>query len=273
MFSINGCSTISETIDLAGIVDKTEDLFFGNDEEKDVEEETNKQETKEDDITEEDIPDITDIPTERPEFSDIEKDFFEGEKDIEIEEVYQDKKVTTEQEVVKTSSKITLEEKNLQIISKIPENVRMRVRLLMYSSDPPTGNNAKAISYETKNNDNVSYREDDKIAVFYFPNNSVTPDLKAQSVIGELVNIYKDNLLILVGHASALGSDNPGGKKINMNLSFSRAETIKNMLINKGFPLDSITVLAKGDLEPVINPNGESVDSESRRVEVFLSSK
>ncbi len=272
MFSINGCSTISETIDLAGIVDKTEDLFFGN-EEEDVKEDIKEQESKEEGIIEEDIPDITDIPTERPEFADIEKDFFEGEKDIEIEEVNKDKEVAMEQEVIESSSEITLEDKNLQIISKIPENVRMRVRVLMYNSDPPTRSSGKTISYESKDSNKAGYNEDDKIAVFYFPNNSVTPDLKAQSVISELVNIYSNNLLILVGHASTLGGDNPRGKKINMNLSFARAETIKNMLVNKGFPLDSITVLAKGDLEPIINPNGQSIESENRRVEVFLSSK
>ena len=33
LISFNSCSTISETIDLAGIVDKTEDLFFGKEDE------------------------------------------------------------------------------------------------------------------------------------------------------------------------------------------------------------------------------------------------
>ena len=39
IFSLNGCSTISNTIDLAGIVDKTENFIFGNDEEKQKEQE------------------------------------------------------------------------------------------------------------------------------------------------------------------------------------------------------------------------------------------
>ena len=33
-FASTGCSTISDTIDLAGIVDKTENFLFGNDEEE-----------------------------------------------------------------------------------------------------------------------------------------------------------------------------------------------------------------------------------------------
>ena len=131
----------------------------------------------------------------------------------------------------------------------------------------------KIVSYQSKDSNTDSYKEDDKIAVFYFPNNSVLPDSKAQSVINEIVNMYNDNLLILVGHASSLGGASPEGKKINMNLSFARAESIKNMLANKGFPSESITVLAKGDLEPVIKPNSKSIDSENRRVEVFLLPK
>ena len=34
LFALNSCSTISDTIDLAGIVDKTENFLFGNDEEE-----------------------------------------------------------------------------------------------------------------------------------------------------------------------------------------------------------------------------------------------
>ena len=57
-----------------------------------------------------------------------------------------------------------------------------------------------------------------------------------------------------------------------MNLSFARAESIKNMLINKGFISDNISILAKGDLEPAISkPDGKNIESENRRVEVFLS--
>ena len=81
-FSLSGCSTISNTIDLAGIVDKTENFIFGNDEEK-QEEEQQEQEiinnnVKKQELEEENF-DIVDIPTEKPDFSDIEKDFFEGE--------------------------------------------------------------------------------------------------------------------------------------------------------------------------------------------------
>ena len=108
--------------------------------------------------------------------------------------------------------------------------------------------------------------------VFYFPNNSIIPDAKAQDVIGEIVKIYGNNSLILVGHASSLGGNSPEGKKINMELSFARAESIKNMLVNKGFSDENITVLGQGDLQPELEIDGKSIDSKNRRVEVFLLS-
>ena len=57
-----------------------------------------------------------------------------------------------------------------------------------------------------------------------------------------------------------------------MEISFARAEAIKNMLINKGFPSENINVLGKGDLEPSVKSNSNNKDSNDRRVEVYLFS-
>jgi outer membrane protein OmpA-like peptidoglycan-associated protein len=149
----------------------------------------------------------------------------------------------------------------------------MRLRNLLLYSDPPTASDGSAISYQKEEVSKPSYTEDDKVAVFFFPNNSIVPDKQAENVIKEIVKFYSESSLILVGHASSLGGDNPEGKKINMQLSFARAEAIKNMLINKGFPLDNITVLGKGDLEPTLKSTSNKSDSDDRRVEVFLFSK
>ena len=275
LISLNGCSTISETIDLAGIVDKTEDLFFGKDEEtKDNNTEDGDIEVDKVELENEEIPDISEIPIEKPEFSDLEQDFFDGEdtvsanSQINLEEDIQEK--------VKESPTLNSEEaNNILIISEIAENIRMRVKKLLYNSDPPTKNDATKISYQEEISDNNvnSYTDEDKVAVFYFPHNSIIPDAKAESVIIEIVKIYSNNLLILEGHASSTGGDSPEGKKINMNISFARADAIKKMLISKGFPEDNINVIGKGDLKPEVETNGNIVESKNRRVEVFLASK
>ena len=148
----------------------------------------------------------------------------------------------------------------------------MRVRTLLLNSDPPTSNKGSVVSYQKEESNSPSYSDEDKIAVFYFPNNSVIPDTKAENVINEIVKFYSNSSLLLVGHASSLGGNSPKGKKINMEISFARAEAIKNMLINKGFSPDNITVLGKGDLEPSIKSNANNKDGDDRRVEVFLFS-
>ena len=61
LFSLNGCSTISDTIDLAGIVDKTENFLFGNDEEEQQEEEQEEKNSVNEQDLEEDNLNIADI--------------------------------------------------------------------------------------------------------------------------------------------------------------------------------------------------------------------
>ena len=277
LFSLNSCSTISDTIDLAGIVDKTEDFLFGNEKEQENEnlevedENINENSIISEQEVEEDSLEIDDIPTDKPEFSDIEKNFFEGEKTDENE--IESTNSSIEETVIENKVELlSSEQKNIDVISNIPQNVRMRVRMLLLNSDPPTVNPGKPVLYQEEEKDALSYNENDKIAVFFFPNNSVIPYEKAENVINEIVKFYSQNPLLLVGHASSLGGNKPKGKKINMELSFARAETIKNMLTNKGFPVQNITVLGKGDLEPSLKSNPNNKDSNDRRVEVFLFS-
>ena len=75
-----------------------------------------------------------------------------------------------------------------------------------------------------------------------------------------------------IGHSSSLGSDTSLGKKINMEISFSRAETIKKMLIEIGFSKNDITIEGRGDLEPLQNQEGSEIYGEAanRRVEIFF---
>ena len=97
------------------------------------------------------------------------------------------------------------------------------------------------------------------------------PDNSADKVLEEIVKFKDEKKLRLVGHASKTGSETIEGKRINMEISISRAQTIKNMLINKGFDGNNIEVFGKGDLEPLQEAEefGEAVN---RRVEVFFIS-
>ena len=71
--------------------------------------------------------DIVDIPTEKPDFSDIEKDFFEGEN--KEEPIIKENNQVIEEIVIEKKAQLTAEQKNIEVISKISQNVRMRVRI------------------------------------------------------------------------------------------------------------------------------------------------
>ena len=271
LFFLSGCSTITDKVDLAGIVDKTEEFFFGDNEENQSKEIENTNDEEYQDLSDQDIPVITDIPVQRPDFSDIEEDFFEGEENT-IEKEKEVLEVSSDEISTNKPSKNSLVDQNQIRILSISDNVRIRVRTLLNNSDPPTKNDLKTVSSKAADQNPSEYNADDKIAVFYFPNNSVLPDNKATSVISQIVNLYNNNQLLVVGHASSLGGNTPKGKKINMNLSFARAEAIKNMLESEGFSPSNIKILGKGDLEPVNVSNRDSAENENRRVEVFLLS-
>ena len=73
-----GCSSFSEKIDIAGIIDSTENWLFSEDGNiSEDEEETIKKSSNEEKEEEEVFPDITDIPQERPNFEELDKSFFD----------------------------------------------------------------------------------------------------------------------------------------------------------------------------------------------------
>ena len=74
---------------------------------------------------------LVDIPTEKPEFSDIEKNFFEGEKEDEIEIERKTEEVMKKQVIENKVELLTSEQKNIDVISNISQNVRMRLRMLL----------------------------------------------------------------------------------------------------------------------------------------------
>ena len=74
-----GCTTISEKLDVAGIIDKTETLIFG-DKDNNEKKEIKKSNIQTDlDSEQESYPDISEVPQDRPDIPEIDKSFFEGE--------------------------------------------------------------------------------------------------------------------------------------------------------------------------------------------------
>tara|TARA_B100000902_G_scaffold389393_1_gene436457 strand:- start:78 stop:932 length:855 start_codon:yes stop_codon:yes gene_type:complete len=268
---VSGCSTFSDKIDLAGIIDSTENWLFKEGDSKDEEaSEIITDETVLENEEEEVFPDISEIPQERQEYDELEKEFFETEKSVkENSGNSTEEKIENNEILALDNDKIsTVEENNIFAVSSIPKNIRLKLVKLLIESDPPVDNNMPVISEDIVVNEIGT-----KVAIIQFPDDSVIPDESASNVINELVNNHKSKKIKLVGHASRTGSNTTNGKRYNMEISYSRAETIKKILIKKGFPPENIKTSGKGDLEPL---EGEAVqygEAVNRRVEIFFISK
>ena len=266
------CSTINDW-DVSKIVDKTERWLFDIENDSD-EKEVSMDEFKDKEFTEEKVeveeifPDINDVPQIKPEFEEIDEKFFESEsKEIESNEI-DDENIDVSQINKKNNIKIEdeLKKKNISAVLEVRKNIRFKLAKMLLASDPPVDKQQPII--ESSSSDNVRKT---KVAIIQFPDNSIIPDNSADKVLEEIVKFKDEKKLRLVGHASKTGSETIEGKRINMEISLSRAQTIKNMLINKGFDGNNIEVFGKGDLEPLQEAEefGEAVN---RRVEVFFIS-
>ncbi len=272
-FFIVSCSTMNDW-NVSKIIDKTERWFFDiedNSDEKQVniDEFNDKELTEEKAEVEEVFPEINDVPQIKPEFEEIDESFFESEsKEIESNEA-DDDNVEVSQINKKGNIKIEdeLKKKNISAVLDIRRNIRFKLAEMLLASDPPVDKQQPII--DSSSTDNIKIT---KVAIIQFPNNSIIPDDSAGKVLEEIVKFKDEKKLRLVGHASKTGSEKIEGKRINMEISISRAQTIKNMLINKGFDGNNIEVFGKGDLEPLKEEAEEFGEAVNRRVEVFFIS-
>ena len=267
------CSTMNDW-DVSKIIDKTERWLFDvedNSDEKEVNiDEFNDKEVTEKKVEVEEVfPDINDVPQIKPEFEEIDENFFESESkeseinepdnnNVEVSQINQRDNIQIEDE---------LKKKNIFAVLEVRKNIRFKLAKMLLASDPPV-DEQQPIIIKNSSADNIKIT---KVAIIQFPNNSIIPDNSADKVLEQIVK-FKDKKLRLVGHASKTGSETIEGKRINMEISISRAQTIKNMLINKGFDGNNIEVLGKGDLEPLKEEAEEFGEAVNRRVEVFFIS-
>ena len=267
------CSTMNDW-DVSKIIDKTERWLFEEEDNSD-EKEVNIDEFNDKEVTEKKVeveevfPDINDVPQIKPEFEEIDENFFESEsKESEINEP-DNNNIEVSQINQKDNIKIEdeLKKKNIFAVLEVRKNIRFKLAKMLLASDPPV-DEQQPIIIESSSNDNIKIT---KVAIIQFPNNSIIPDNSADKVLEQIVK-FKDKKLRLVGHSSKTGSETIEGKRINMEISISRAQTIKNMLINKGFDGNNIEVLGKGDLEPLKEEAEEFGEAVNRRVEVFFIS-
>jgi outer membrane protein OmpA-like peptidoglycan-associated protein len=104
------------------------------------------------------------------------------------------------------------------------------------------------------------------IVFFDFDRSNITAD--AQRVIGEAATAAKAGnrtRIELTGHTDRSGSD-----QYNMALSMRRGEAVKQALIAQGIPASAISIIARGESQPLV-PTADGVrEAQNRRVEIVL---
>ena len=260
------CSSISDW-DVSSIIDKTENwLFYKEEQYDDTIDNANNEEDNLD--VEEVFPEINDIPQEKPEFEQIDEKFFDSEENQEeFIESNVEGSISKNDEENKTENLVNKAKKNnITAILEVRQNIRFKLAKMLLDSDPPVDKEQPIIDNSF---DNIKAT---KVAIIQFPDNAVIPDDSADKVLLEIVKFKDSKKLMLVGHASKTGSETITGKRKNMEISISRAQTIKNMLVNKGFDGNKIQIYGKGDLEPLKEEEKKFGEAVNRRVEVFFIS-
>ena len=98
-------------------------------------------------------------------------------------------------------------------------------------------------------------------------------DLKEESY-SELNRLYefikneKNSTVEIIGH-----TDNIGGKDYNYELSYKRAESVANYLINKGIEKNNLQIIGLGSDKPIVKNDTDENKAKNRRVEFKISRK
>ena len=86
-------------------------------------------------------------------------------------------------------------------------------------------------------------------ALFDFDKAVLKPEGKAaidSEIIGKLPSVQKLELVLVTGHTDRIGT-----QQYNQKLSERRADAVRDYLVSKGVPRDSIETLGMGKTQPV----------------------
>ncbi len=110
---------------------------------------------------------------------------------------------------------------------------------------------------------------DVKTARLYFPVLSADPEYSGDVTtyfhdLAIWMTKSPDNTITLTGH-----TDNIGSKKANLALGIKRVMVIRELLLEKGAPMNQIDILSRGESEPITDNSSEQGRLRNRRVEII----
>ena len=79
------------------------------------------------------------------------------------------------------------------------------------------------------------------------------------------MNRHAESVLLITGHTDATGS-----VEYNMDLGYRRAQSIKDYFESKGIAAGKITVVSKGEYEPVENNSTDEGREKNRRASISV---
>ncbi len=84
--------------------------------------------------------------------------------------------------------------------------------------------------------------------------------------LADIIKKYPEDKITVVGH-----TDNTGSNGLNQNLSESRAQAVRVLMLDKGVPADSIAIVGLGEAQPVADNDSADGRALNRRVEMKIS--
>lgn len=100
---------------------------------------------------------------------------------------------------------------------------------------------------------------------------------KSSFLIDSEMSAFIDTSLIYVTQHSEAGlfitghTDNIGTVEYNMALGYRRAQSIKDYFTNKGVPADNITIVSKGENEPIETNSTANGRARNRRATISVT--
>jgi len=123
-----------------------------------------------------------------------------------------------------------------------------------------TQKNENNITIVTKNNKEI-------MQIIYFDFDNFKLSEVSKKTLITFLNTNKNDLTryIILGH-----TDTKGTKTYNLNLSFKRAETVKEILLNEGISEKAVSILGKGENQLAVSTPDETKHPANRRAEIKI---
>ncbi|MDH3473013.1 MAG: OmpA family protein [Rhodospirillales bacterium] len=106
------------------------------------------------------------------------------------------------------------------------------------------------------------------LTVLFFGFDSIAITAEAESTLREALAQpidFSRFRFVVIGH-----TDSAGPQAYNDALSLRRSQAVRSLMVDLGVPADQITVLGRGELEPAVPTDSDTVLKANRRVEVLL---